>query len=270
MSRGDEGAEVDRLHHALRIIGLSSPATDRFGEATQSSVIRYQLEAGLEPDGIVGPITRFALIADVVASESAQWYDFRGRVGFIAAAEGHVGRPYFPGDLEAGTGLGSGVTLDPGYDLGRHHFHELEQIYGHLFELEQLGVLSRAIGKRGAEAAALVELPEFQAITIDADTAARLLPSIAVSYWRMLVAAVRAVALKQTPAAVQTAMLSLAYNAGVPRAARVGRYVAAADYRGLAKEIRALGRGKGRGIEARRGLEADLIEQGAGAGGVQI
>lgn len=54
---GDRGEDVKVLQRRL----LVKPASGTFGPITRAAVINFQIRNGLEPDGIVGPITRARL-----------------------------------------------------------------------------------------------------------------------------------------------------------------------------------------------------------------
>lgn len=63
---GDEGPEVLALQERLIALGYFLPAADGdFGPATQQAVWALQKAAGLERDGLVGPLTQAALDAGV-------------------------------------------------------------------------------------------------------------------------------------------------------------------------------------------------------------
>lgn len=73
LRRGDEGPEVAELQARLRELGFDADGV--FGAVTQLAVKRFQEAEGLLPDGIVGPLTREALLeakAGEQAGESAE------------------------------------------------------------------------------------------------------------------------------------------------------------------------------------------------------
>lgn len=57
LRRGDESPEVALLQEILRTTGLDVAVDGDFGPATELAVRVWQRKAGLEPDGIVGPVT---------------------------------------------------------------------------------------------------------------------------------------------------------------------------------------------------------------------
>ena len=136
---------------------------------------------------------------------------FDGDLGFIHKFENHVGTPYFPG------GENSGVTLDPGVDLGQVGWSTVRKYYGNILTPDQLTDLERFRMKRGAEAKSLLQKSVIDGtpastIEITKDQACLILPAIAGSYWKRLCR--RFPRLESAPGAVQTAMLSLGYNRG--------------------------------------------------------
>ena len=135
---------------------------------------------------------------------------FSGDLKFIHKFESHVGKPYFPGG-------NSGVTLDPGLDLGQVAFSSVEEYYADILSPEQIEDLKRLRMKRGEEAKnllkqALLDKTPASTIEISRDQAVQILPVIAESYWKRLCR--RFPRLESAPAPVQTAMLSLGYNRG--------------------------------------------------------
>jgi peptidoglycan hydrolase-like protein with peptidoglycan-binding domain len=66
---GDSGNQVRQVQVRLQELGyFTANATGNFGSLTQSAVIRFQRDAGLTPDGIVGPKTLAALRLGVIVS----------------------------------------------------------------------------------------------------------------------------------------------------------------------------------------------------------
>ena len=62
VARGDSGEEVRQVQQRLQQLGyFNANATGNFGGLTQEAVIRFQRDAGLSADGIVGPQTLAAL-----------------------------------------------------------------------------------------------------------------------------------------------------------------------------------------------------------------
>jgi peptidoglycan hydrolase-like protein with peptidoglycan-binding domain len=66
---GDEGFDVRRLQQVLTAIEIDVRWIDGdFGPATEGAVRRFQIGRGLDPDGVVGPITKSALASDLAAA----------------------------------------------------------------------------------------------------------------------------------------------------------------------------------------------------------
>src|SRR5215211_3820246 len=61
VKRGDRGPAVRRIQRRLASRGFSVSTDGVFGRATERAVKRFQRRRGLDPDGVVGPITRAML-----------------------------------------------------------------------------------------------------------------------------------------------------------------------------------------------------------------
>ena len=60
--QGDQGGLVKRLQKRLKALGFEPGLPDgNFGSHTKQAVQGFQQSAGLEPDGVVGPLTWRAL-----------------------------------------------------------------------------------------------------------------------------------------------------------------------------------------------------------------
>lgn len=138
---------------------------------------------------------------------------FRGDLPWIHAQEGSglalYGRScYWP----AGA---SGVTLDPGFDLGHQKRGQLEKYYASLLTDEQMEACRDALGLTGAEAKARVEESDvLRSIRIPQSDQERLFPLVAAPYWKRVADRFPPLRDTCTPAEVQTALLSLAFNRG--------------------------------------------------------
>jgi len=76
LRRGDKGPEVAQLQEALIRLGYLDPRVRAgglggFGPATERAVKAFQASAGLNVDGVVGPVTRAALDAAGRARQEA-------------------------------------------------------------------------------------------------------------------------------------------------------------------------------------------------------
>lgn len=193
------------------------------------------------------------------AAEPPGLAGFRGSLARVHAWEGHRGHPYWPGGS-------SGVTLDPGFDLGHQSAEELRRRYAFLGGAA-LAILATVVGFRGAAARrALAADDRLRRISISTEQAVEVMPEIAARYWRAIVRRFPRLADPTTPPGVQTAMLSIAYNRGADNAelAPLGRPLAAgawgevADLVGVMQQDHQLA-----GVRRRRREEAAVIRQGA-------
>ncbi|MBE7701846.1 peptidoglycan-binding protein [Oerskovia sp. Sa1BUA8] len=91
--QGATGPEVQEIQERLQVHGATVLADGEFGPGTDRALRTFQTEQGLEPDGVAGPATRAALLADPTPAEGAT-----GPAG---------------GETPSGTG-GTGDTTDPG------------------------------------------------------------------------------------------------------------------------------------------------------------
>ena len=224
---------------------LRDEALQRGADLSVAGARWYQRHVGLEADGIVGPITRSALAADLIRGSVPALEGFRGSLGLLIQWEGHAGRPYWPG-------ASSGVTLDPGFDLRFHPPAELCALYSRTLPEEALTALSRACGASPEQARELLLDPEIARIRISRDAAAVLLPKIAGPYWS---GAVRAAShLRAAPRRVQTAVLSYVYNLGLDDLRALQSEILRRDWAALASLVEHDSR-----LPDRRAAEAALI-----------
>lgn len=137
---------------------------------------------------------------------------FRGDTKWIHKWEGHLGQPYWPKGQ-------SGVTLDPGVDLGYAAWDLVERAYGPIVPADLLADLRRAEGLRGDGARDFLETARsqgapFTRISISREQADALFPIVAEPYWQRISARFPELLSPTIPAVVHTAFLSLAYNRG--------------------------------------------------------
>lgn len=131
--------------------------------------------------------------------------DFYGDIDWVHNQEGHRGRPYWPGGA-------SGVTIDPGLDLGYADRSMIEQVVRQVaITARQWDAVMKVIGLRGDAARAAIS-PTLLTIRTTRAWAATIFPYIADPYWRSIKR--KFPALAAAPGSVQTALLSLAYNRG--------------------------------------------------------
>lgn len=180
--------------------------------------------------------------------------DFRGDLAWLHARESHAGRPYWPGGA-------SGVTLDPGLDLGHASVNLVERLIYPLLSVEQRRAVWGVLGLKGQRARqALKSSPILQGIRTSREQAAALLPAVALPYWLAILR--RFPSLREAPPPVQTALLSLAYNRGPGNEglAVLREPLEAGDWLRVASAIGAMQQDHPQGaIRERRKLEAQLI-----------
>ena len=172
------------------------------------------------------------------------------------AREGHLGKPYWPGGQ-------SGVTFDPGIDLGYAASDLIDTLYRPITTAEQFEAAQRVLGlKKEAARDALEADPVLQGVRISRAQADAIFPYAAEPYWNAIVGRFPSLAEPDTLPAVQTVMLSLAYNRGAgnrgleelrpPLEAK--NWSEVADLVGAMQQDHQL-----EGIRKRRRMEADLI-----------
>ncbi|MEM8996832.1 MAG: peptidoglycan-binding protein [Acidobacteriota bacterium] len=257
----------ERLQLAMAELGHPVDIDGHFGPGLEREVRAFQASSGLPSDGVVDAATWRALAARShygrpLEVDVSPLTGFRGDIGWIHRWEGHAGRPYWPGGA-------SGVTLDPGLDLGHAPLALVEEAFGSRLSAIEMGAIRRVSangdqpGKRGdAAKAALDADPILQTIRVLRTTATEVLPMIAKPYWATLCRRFETLGGPSTPGAVQTAMLSLGYNRGAGNRAlgelteplARGDWLAAADSIGAMQQEHQLP-----GIRKRRRAEAELI-----------
>jgi GH24 family phage-related lysozyme (muramidase) len=184
---------------------------------------------------------------------------FRGSLARVHEWEAHAGKPYWPtGD--------SGVTLDPGFDLGHQTEATLRRHYldtGILTEAE-IKVLVPLLGVQGKTAKGAAKLPDVAKIRISRSAATKAMPAIAAPYWRDIVKRFPKLLDADVPDAVHTVFLSLSYNRG-PNNRELGPLavqLATKDWSTLADTIGKMQQAHATpGIPVRRREEAALIRE---------
>lgn len=181
---------------------------------------------------------------------------FQGDPEWVHQQEGHRGSPYWPGGI-------SGVTLDPGVDLGYADPKLVEHLYAPLLPLDQYGALIQVLRVTGEHAKqALVNDPILQDIRITPDQADAIMPYAAQPYWNGISERFSSLKAPTTPAAVQTVLLSLAYNRGAQNKAldSLQDPLSKRNWTSVANEIGNMQQDHElEGIRLRRRLEAALI-----------
>jgi len=185
---------------------------------------------------------------------------FRGDAAWIHALEGHAGHPYWPGGE-------SGVTLDPGVDLGYADESLVVRCYDGYFAPESMKALLRCKGLTGTKARRRVEdSSQLKHIELSEHVAQAVFPKVAHPYW---VAAKRRwpeLVKPYVQPAVHTIVLSLCYNRGPGnRALRViGEPLRAGDWAHLADVVADMQDDHQLvGIRQRRDKEAEYVRRHA-------
>jgi len=226
-----------------------------FGKKTGEDTAMTEKESNVIP---IKPESEPDIEPDPSEDESPM-AGFRGDLKWVHAREGHNGKPYWPGGE-------SGVTLDPGMDVGHADPSLIEKLYGSILTDVQLEALGRVFGIKGERAkAALDNDATLSSIRIDREYADTIFPHAADPYWQAITSRFPTLLESNTPPAVQTVMLSLSYNRGaknkgleILRTALEGEdWVAVADLVGNMQQDHKL-----EGIRKRRRMEADLIRVG--------
>ena len=140
--RGD----VERLQRMLIRAGYHLDPDGLFGDDTVQAVRSLQNEKGLAVNGIAGPEVWQALEPASPAPHPAakSLKGFHGNLNWIHAREGHAGRAYWPGGA-------SGVTLDPGVDLGHAKTSLVEEAYEGILLQDQFDAVRKVFGIKGGK-----------------------------------------------------------------------------------------------------------------------
>ncbi|MEM7587182.1 MAG: peptidoglycan-binding protein [Acidobacteriota bacterium] len=254
--------DIERLQLALCDAGFEVDIDAQFGPGVKRVVCEFQKAKGLEPDGVVAEKTWAALAKSsqygrpLKLDVAENLPGFRGDLTWIHRWEGHAGKPYWPGGA-------SGVTLDPGLDLGHADPELVEGAFGSHLSTDQKAAVRAVLGKRGEEAkAALGANRVLQTIRILRTMANQAFPYVARPYWRSLGKRFETLPQDSTPAQVHTAMLSLAYNRGAGNKAlkALQQPIAVGDWRLLGELIADMQQDHSlQGIRRRRRAEGELI-----------
>lgn len=253
-------SHVELLQRALNDAGHAFPVDGGFGPRTEGALRAFQTANGLTADGVADPATWEALAR---VSPYARPIDtaetlpgFRGDLDWIHHFEGHQGTAYWPGGA-------SGVTLDPGLDLGHADPDLIRRLVTPRLTAEQAAALEKILGLRGTAAQqALQHQSALKTIRVDLQTARELFPHIARPFWKGTVRRFPNLAGSPAPPQAHTAMLSLAYNRGDQNAhlQALADPIQRADWRRLGELIGAMQQDHPlAGIRERRRAEGDLI-----------
>ena len=270
-------AEVKHLQRMLSLLGYEVVADGYFGESTEQIIEQLQAEHKLAKTGQVDSAT-WQLIeqelskrpaipptsAAVMTPDNTNQPDFakrylanfRGDLAWIHDREGHAGKAYWPGGA-------SGVTLDPGFDLGQQELDDIIAHYQPLLSPPQLAACKGCQGLKGRKAKNhLNQSIELLNIRISKQQALQIFPAVIEPYWIALQKKFTNLTDTDTPASVQTALLSLAFNRGVYNKALTPliELVACQQWLACADLISSMQQNhKLIGIRKRRRLEGTLI-----------
>lgn len=270
--RPDTKAEVKHLQRLLHLLGVVLEADGFFGQATHDGVIALQQRADLPQTGSMDDATWQALerqLIDSAANLQAEELnkaptqrdidmrdDFHGDISWVHHREGHAGKAYWPGGA-------SGVTLDPGFDLGQQEPEQLDAHYRHILTPQQLNACHKCIGLKGHSAKShLNATTDLLGIRMTRDAALEVFPAVIAPYWVAIVQRFPALGNKSTPGAVQTALLSLAFNRGAYNRdlASLSDPIAAGDWKTVGRKISQMQQDHSlEGIRKRRRMEGELI-----------
>ena len=251
---------VEWLQKQLMRCGYILEPDGLFGEDTEQAIRSLQNENHLEVNGIAGPEVWRILdpAKKTVPSARERLKKFRGDLGWIHAREGHAGRAYWPGGA-------SGVTLDPGVDLGHAETSLVEEAYDGILLQDQFEAVRKVFGVKGEAAQKALDAdPLLQSIRISRAQAEMVLPYVILPYWETISRRFPVLLAEDTPDAVQTALLSLAYNRGAGNRGlssleyplKEKDWDRVADIIGNMQQDHRL-----EGIRKRRRMEADLIRK---------
>ena len=234
-----------------------------FGSKTKTTVKDFQRTKGLPSVGLVDRQTWGALAPylDETFGPREQLIasllpDFQGDPDWVHQQEGHWGSPYWPGG-------NSGVTLDPGIDLGQADHALVEQLFASKLSPIQWEAVGHVFGIKGEAAKQALERDAvLKSIRVTPEQADDIMPYAARPYWKAISNRFSSLKTPTTPAAVQTVLLSLAYNRGAQNQAldlledplATGNWTTVADIIGGMQQDHSLA-----GIRLRRRLEAALI-----------
>ncbi len=259
----DRKSDVERLQTLLKGSGFDIQVDGLFGPGTETAVRSFQETRGLVADGIVGPSTWRALDPEedpepAARSEvgSPELVGFKGDVEWIHKWEGHAGRPYWPKGQ-------SGVTLDPGLDLGHASPALIEEAYSHRLSEEQSEAVQSVLGLKGEDAErALRANTVLQSIRVSRQEAGQIFPLVAKPYWNKTKTRFSGISSESAPGAVHTAMLSISYNRGASnrKLGVLADPISRSDWRALGNAIASMQQDhKLEGIRRRRREEGALI-----------
>lgn len=206
---------VEQVQRALVLAGHPLVADGQFGNGTLNALKSFQRAANLPETGIMLASSWDALKPQfqilqrpVLAQIEKMMPTFHGDLDWVHAQEGHRGNPYWPGGQ-------SGVTLDPGVDLGHANNALVESLFRPRLGDQQWEILMPVLGLKGESARDALSSSAFiKKIKIDRTMAHDVMAHVASTYWHKISDRFPVIKEASTPASVQTVLLSLAYNRG--------------------------------------------------------
>lgn len=254
--------EVKALQQELIALGYSVDVDGLFGQGTEDAIKAFQKKHGSDADGIVGKNTWKAIkgteTTKTVQDASLELKDFRGDLKWVHDREGHAGKVYWPGGA-------SGVTLDPGVDLGYASPDLIKNAYQDLLTSEQMTAVQKVMGIKGDDAEKALKADAIlKEIKINRDQADTIFQYAAIPYWDGIVDRFNTLPETDTLSSVHTVMLSLSYNRGAKNRGlevlktplETKNWHELADVIGNMQQDHKL-----KGIRKRRRMEADLIRK---------
>lgn len=278
--RAEFRTEVAHLQRLLQGMSYKLESDGYYGPSTEAIISLFQQTENLFVTGCVNNETWMAIENRIlsIASEKKkvdrsnsrtettstpeeenteiQFVRFRGDLHWLHKQEGHAGKAYWPGGS-------SGVTLDPGFDLGYQDLEVTTAHYKKHLTLEQFDAVTRVTGLKGKKSkTALNSSSELLSIRISRPVADSIFPVIALPYWQAISKRISGLSNKSTLSSIQTVLLSLAFNRGYNNAAlevliqpiEQSNWLQCADLVANMQQNHRL-----KGIRIRRRREADLI-----------
>nr|WP_320016559.1 pesticin C-terminus-like muramidase [uncultured Desulfobacter sp.] len=254
--------EVKKLQNLLVKAGYRVDIDGLFGKGTEKAVKIFQNDKGLDADGIISPNTWKVLEGNeqqgpVVTEASELLRGFRGDLPWVHAREGYAGMAYWPGGE-------SGVTLDPGIDLGYAAPELVDKLYAGLLSPAQFKAVRDVLGVKGKKAENLLfSNSELKSIKISKTQSDEIFPHAAKPYWEAISKRFKTLSDKDTPPSIQTVMLSLSYNRGAHNRALevLKKPLDEKNWKDVAKLIGLMQQDhKLAGIAKRRRMESELIK----------
>ena len=254
---------VKNLQTGLRAAGHAVSPDGQFGTNTENAVKAFQVAEHLEASGIANQTTWTQLSPQLQSTVGVNQTKVRellskfdGDLGWVNEREGHRGTAYWPGGE-------SGVTLDPGVDLGQLRWDAIRPFYENLLTVEQQRAVQEVIGIKGdAAKRALDNGPTLRTIRIGKEDAERIMPLASQSYWDNIVNRFPALVAANVLPSVQTVLLSLSYNRGSQNQdlERIRGPLSSEDWEDAANRIGSMQQDHElEGIRVRRRMEAELV-----------